>query len=85
MKYLEKILKTLGNRRRLAILALLKKKEASVGEIASSIKLSLTATSRHLGILRAVDLVEREQRSLEAYYSLSRSQTKVVRHILSEL
>jgi len=86
MKYLEKILKTLGNKRRLLILTILKNQaEATVGEIADYLKLSLTATSRHLSLLRSLDLVDRDQRSLEAYYSLSKSQSRVVRNILLEL
>jgi ArsR family transcriptional regulator, virulence genes transcriptional regulator len=86
MKYLEKILKALGNKRRLAILALLKKqKEATVGDISQVIKLSFTATSQHLAILRSVDIVERDQRSLEVYYSLGTSQSRIVKNILTEL
>ena len=55
MKELEKVLKILGNRRRLAILALLKRQsEATVGDIADSIKLSFTATSQHLAQLRTI-------------------------------
>ena len=86
LKGLEKILKVLGNRRRLAILALLNgESEATVGEIAHTIKLSFTATSRHLGILRAVDLVEKDQRGLEVYYSLSKNLGRIVTNVLTEL
>ena len=86
MKYLEKVLKLTGNKRRLMILSLLKKKsEATVGEIANSIKLSLTATSRHLALLRALDIVDKEQRGLEVYYFLSKNKSRIVRNILSEL
>lgn len=74
MKDLEKTLKALANRRRLAILKYLKrKKEATVGDIAGEIKLSFKSTSRHLGILSGADLVEKEQRSLEVYYRLASS------------
>ncbi len=86
MNYLEKILKVLGNKRRLAILFYLKNiKEATVGDIAGELRLSITATSRHLALLRAFDLVERDQRGLEAYYSLAKVQTRVVKNVLSEL
>lgn len=79
-------MKLTGNKRRLMILSLLKKKsEATVGEIANSIKLSLTATSRHLALLRALDIVDKEQRGLEVYYFLSKNKSRIVRNILSEL
>ena len=68
MKELERSLKALANKRRLAILKYLKqKKEAPVGEIAEAIKLSLRATSKHLGVLASVDIVEKDQRSLQIF------------------
>ena len=71
-KKLERVLKALANRRRLAILRHLKRrKESSVGAIAESIRLSFKSTSRHLTVLSAADLVEREQRSLEVFYRIS--------------
>ncbi|MEK7077119.1 MAG: metalloregulator ArsR/SmtB family transcription factor [Patescibacteria group bacterium] len=86
MKELEKILKALANRRRLAILRYLKEKgSAPVGNIAKEINLSFKSTSRHLCVLAAVDIVEREQKGLEAYYSLSREQKPILRKILSVL
>jgi len=86
MKDLEKILKALANRRRLAILKYLKEnREASVGELAGAIKLSLKATSKHLGILATCDIVEREQRSLQMFYFLSPNQKSAAKHTLSLL
>jgi len=86
VKELEKPLKALANRRRLAILKYLKdKREASVGEIAGAIHLSLTATSKHLAILSALDIVERDQRSLQMFYRLSHPQKPVVKYTLSLL
>ena len=85
-KELERALKAFANRRRLAIISYLKKTpEASVGEIASEINLSLKATSKHLKILDAVDIVEKEQRSLQIYYRLSKEQTPVAKIILTFL
>ncbi len=86
MKELEKILKALANRRRLAISKHLKEKgEAPVGEIANKLKLSLKATSKHLGILSAIDIVEREQRSSQAFYKITADQKPTVKHVLSIL
>lgn len=74
-KKLEKILKAVANRRRVAILAYLKQeKEVKVGDIAEHIHLSFNATSKHLGVLFAANLVDKDQRSLEMWYRLSPNQ-----------
>ncbi|MBI2633553.1 MAG: helix-turn-helix transcriptional regulator [Parcubacteria group bacterium] len=71
-KELEKILKGLANKRRLAIIRLLAKNNSlCVSTVASSIKLSFKATSKHLLILKQLDIVENSQRGLEVYYSLA--------------
>lgn len=71
LKPLERTLKALANKRRLAILEFLKKSgEATVGDIAEEIELSFKATSKHLSILLAANIVEREQRRLEMWYSV---------------
>jgi DNA-binding transcriptional ArsR family regulator len=86
MREHEKPLKALANKRRLAIVKLLKgKKEANVGEIAEHIKLSYKATSKHLAVLLASDIVEKEQRSLECYYSLPGKLSPVARAVVSIL
>lgn len=86
MKALEKILKGLANRRRLQIIQHLKKnKEASVGNIAKAIKLSFRSTSRHLIILAAADIVEKEQRRLMVFYSLSPSLSSAIKSVIAYL
>ena len=86
MRNLEKNLRAVANRRRLSILKYLKKnKSASVGEIAYEIDLSFKATSRHLRMLLAVDIVEKEQKALQAFYSLSSIQSPEIRKVLSML
>ncbi|MBI2888991.1 MAG: winged helix-turn-helix transcriptional regulator [Candidatus Liptonbacteria bacterium] len=86
MREMEKPLKALANRRRLAILKHLKHHgEASVGDIAREVRISLKATSKHLGILSGCDIVEREQRSAQAYYWLARSQSVPVERIIALL
>lgn len=85
-KGLERVLKAAANKRRLAILRFLKKrKEATVGDIAEAIKLSFKSTSRHLGVLSAADLLDREQRSLEVYYRLAPQPIELVSTLLSIL
>jgi len=90
-KDFERSMKALANRRRLAILRFLKKGkdkekkkeiEASVGDIAEEIRLSFKATSKHLGILSAAGIVDREQRSLQMFYHISPDPPSPVRSIL---
>ncbi len=86
MRELERTLKALANRRRLAILKYLKeKKEATVGDIASEIKLSFRSTSKHLSVLSAADILEKDQRSLRMFYYLAVVQKPAVKHIISLL
>jgi len=85
-KQFEKVLKALANGRRLAIVKYLNnKKEAMVGDIAEKIKLSFTATSKHLGVLFSADIVEREQRSLQMWYRLSRDLNHVAKYISNSI
>ena len=80
---LEKQLKALANRRRLAILRHLKNnREANVADIASVINLSFKATSKHLGILANLDILEKEQRSLQNFYRLTTFHPPAVKQII---
>lgn len=82
-KELERLLKALANRRRLAVINFLKKeKEANVGEIAEQIHLSFKSTSRHLSVLTNVDILEKEQRSSEVFYRLNNEMSEVANRIL---
>ena len=82
-KETERILKALANKRRLAIIDLLhKEKDKSVGEIASAIKLSFKATSKHVLTLMNVDIVDKEQRSSQAFYSLNKNAPDTVKSLL---
>ena len=83
---MEKILKALANRRRLAILKYLKEnRKAPVAEIAHEIDLSFKATSKHLGVLSAVDILEKEHISSQMFYRLAEKQKLEVKSILSLL
>jgi DNA-binding transcriptional ArsR family regulator len=86
MKKVEQILKALANKRRLAILIFLAlEREASVGEIADHLHISMKATSRHLAILAHADILDREHRSKEVYYALVVPTPATVKHVLSLL
>ena len=83
---MEKILKALANRRRLLILKFLKKRnEATVGEIAEGIALSFKATSKHLGILANVGIIDREQRGLQMNYSMVSNVPECARRVVALL
>ena len=86
MQDLERIVKGLANRRRLAILKHLRqRREASVTDIARAIKLSFKSTSRHLSVLGAARLLEHEQRGLQVFYRLSSGLPLFVRQLLTIL
>lgn len=83
---LEKVLKALANRRRLAILKHLKSRsEASVSDIAAAIELSVKATSKHLAILSAAGVVEWRQQNLFIFYRLAPRQESFIAAVISEL
>lgn len=85
-KEIERSLKALANRRRLGIVKYVKKEnESNVSNIASEIKLSFAATSRHLNLLAAADILDREQRGLEMFYRISTDLPEPARRIISLL
>lgn len=85
-KDLEKIFKALANKRRLEIIRYLKKrKNATVGSVANEIKLSFKSTSKHLNILFIADIVDREQRDLQKFYSLPKPVSDFIKHLLTIL
>lgn len=86
MKELERTLKALANKRRLAIIRLLKRnKEASVSEIAETIDLSFRSTSRHLAILFSANIVDKRQQSIEVYYRLALKKHTLCEFVLTLL
>ena len=81
---MERQLKVLANRRRIAILNLLRKrKEMSVSDIAEAIRLSFTSTSKHLTMLERAGFVEKEQRSLNVFYRTAAPPPKIYRAVFS--
>jgi DNA-binding transcriptional ArsR family regulator len=72
------IFDAMGNLRRLQILEALKDGELRVNEISESVGLSQSATSQHLGKLRAAGLILPRRQSQEVFYSLSSPQVMEV-------
>ena len=86
MKELEKTLRALGNKRRLAIVQFLKKhRESTVTELAGAISLSFRSTSRHLSILYGAGVLDKRQQSNEVYYFLVAKKDPTLEHVLSLL
>jgi ArsR family transcriptional regulator len=84
MKDIEKIYKALANRRRLLILKYLKdRNEASVGDIARYLKLSFKSTSRHLAVLKAAEILDKEQKGLFIFYKLNPDSHTILKHTLT--
>ena len=82
----ERIFKALANRRRLAIVKLLKiRKRLPVGDIAHYLKVTLPTTSKHLSILAGADMLEYEKESLVVYYRLADNLPELVRDIIKHL
>ncbi|MEK7606316.1 MAG: helix-turn-helix transcriptional regulator [Patescibacteria group bacterium] len=85
-KEITKVLKALANARRLRILSHLKKENgATVSGVARNIKLSFKATSKHLIILYAAGIIEKEQRSLDVYCCITKNVPQFVKYILKSL
>jgi ArsR family transcriptional regulator, virulence genes transcriptional regulator len=66
-----RLLKTLGNDRRLMILCMLVDNELAVGEINQRVDLSQSALSQHLAVLRDEGLVQTRRQAQSVLYSLA--------------
>lgn len=65
-----RLLKALGNEKRLLLLCLLVDREQSVGELNARVELSQSALSQHLALLREDGLVQTRRDGQTIYYSL---------------
>ena len=66
-----RLLKTLGNEKRLMILCMLVDGERSVGDLNAQLDLSQSALSQHLALLRADGLVQTRREAQTILYSLA--------------
>lgn len=84
MKKIEKTFKALANQKRLEVLIFLhKNKNASVGEIADKIKISIKSTSKHLFTLYHADFLWRERVHGLTVYSLNDNMGDVEKSLLA--
>ncbi len=81
-----KLLKAIGNERRLEILyQLYDNKESNVGELEKKVKLSQSALSQHLAVLRNEDVVKTRRAAQTIYYSIKSDKVLRVLDLLREL
>jgi DNA-binding transcriptional ArsR family regulator len=66
-----KLLRALGNERRLMILCQLTERERSVGELLPLVGLSQSALSQHLGVLREEGVVATRREAQTIWYRIS--------------
>ena len=78
------LLKGLANESRLMIMCVLSEGEVSVGQLNQRIKISQSALSQHLAVLREQGLVQTRRESQTIYYSLADSAAMSVIELLRE-
>jgi len=79
------LLKGLANESRLMIMCVLSEGEVSVGQLNQRIKISQSALSQHLAVLREQDLVRTRRQSQTIYYRLADSAAISVIELLREV
>ena len=79
------LLKAMGNPRRLEILLYLYNQENSVGELEKKIKLSQSALSQHLAVLRKEKIVKTRRKAQTIYYSIQDNNAIKIIELLQKL
>lgn len=77
-----RLLKALGNEKRLMLMCMLVDGEHSVGELNAKLELSQSALSQHLALLRADGLVHTRRDAQTIYYSLHDGPARMIIHTL---
>lgn len=80
-----KILKALGNDKRLCIVMHLAQRELKVNELEQLIGLSQSALSQHLAILRAEKIVKTRREAQSIFYSLADKDVLELLNILRKI
>ena len=79
-----KILKALGNKKRIQILYALYNEEMSVGELEKIVDLSQSALSQHLAVLRKEDIVKTRRNAQVIFYSIKNPLVSKILEVLIE-
>lgn len=82
IKKATKLLKALGNEKRLEVVSYLMKQEMKVGALEKLVGLSQSALSQHLAILRECKVVKTRRDAQSVYYSLNSDNTRQVVELL---
>lgn len=80
-----KMLKAMGNEKRLEILFQLYDKEQNVGELEKVVGLSQSALSQHLAVLRGENLVKTRRNAQTIYYSIKSDKAIKVLDLLNNM
>lgn len=80
-----KLLKAMGNARRLEILYYLMQNEMNVTELETAVGLSQSALSQHLAILRAENVVKTRREAQTIYYSIKSEKALKILQLLDSL
>lgn len=78
-------LKAIANENRLKVLFLITEKELSVGEIEKEIKISQSALSQHLAVLRNNDIVKTRRLAQTIFYQLKDEKIRKIIKLISEI
>ena len=79
------LLKGLANESRLMIMCVLSEGEVSVGQLNQRIKLSQSALSQHLAVLREQGLVQTRRESQTIYYRLEDTAAMSINELLHDV
>ena len=79
------LLKAMGNEQRLLILCQLVGRELSVSDLLTSIKVSQSALSQHLAVLREAGMVETRRSAQTIFYSLPPGPVHRLMHTLHDI
>ncbi len=80
-----KLLKALGNAKRLEILYHLQHKELKVGELENMVGLSQSALSQHLAVLRAENIVKTRREAQTIFYSIKSEKVTKILNLLDNM
>ena len=80
-----KLLKAMGNAKRLEILYHLADKEMNVGQLEKVVGLSQSALSQHLAILREENIVKTRREAQTIYYSIKSDKVAKLLQLLDNL
>ncbi len=85
MKEAAELFKILSVDKRIEIIELLKKEPMSVNVLAAALKITQSAVSQHLRVLKSTGLVQNERRGYWIYYSLNRDTLEKCRQRLNRI